>query len=207
MNDSCDIRSLLDTLRAIAQEGINYTKNEYDLARYQRLLDTASKEYSAILQLPQETVDKMLQNELGSITPKLGVDIAVINSAGKLLVLRRSDDNRWCLPCGWMEVEEIPFQTAVREAREETGLTINPIGYIAISQKGPHNYPGFVNQVNICVAIEPVSKDAAITLSAEHTEFKWVTEYDLIDWHPGHERFQKLIFEAYKNRSLIVDVS
>lgn len=201
-----DIRTLLDSLRAIAQEGLSYAQNEYDKGRYQKLLDLASGSYASFSGMSDSEIKALLTKELGSITPKLGIDVAVMNTNEKILLVRRSDDRKWSLPCGWADVEETPFQTARRETLEETGLSVNPIGYIAISQKGPRNYPGFVNQVNICVAVEKVDAGVEITLSDEHTEYAWIGEHDVMDWHPGHERLPNLIFKAYKQRSFIQDV-
>jgi hypothetical protein len=42
---SGDIRVLLDALRAIAQECLSYSENEYDTARYEKLMDIPSKQY------------------------------------------------------------------------------------------------------------------------------------------------------------------
>jgi 8-oxo-dGTP pyrophosphatase MutT (NUDIX family)/ubiquinone/menaquinone biosynthesis C-methylase UbiE len=58
------------------------------------------------------------------ITPQVGANVAIFNDAGQLLLTRRQDNGLWCLPGGHMDLEETPDQTAVREAMEETGLTV-----------------------------------------------------------------------------------
>lgn len=158
-----NLRELLDTLRAMAQEGLSYSQNEYDKARYEKLLALATTEYETALGIPREEAKALFLREQGSITPKLGVDSAVVNDKGQILVLKRSDGS-WGMPGGWADVGESPFKTAARETFEETGLTIKPLGYIAVTHKTPKTYPGFVSQVNICVAVEPVSTDQGVTL-------------------------------------------
>jgi ADP-ribose pyrophosphatase YjhB (NUDIX family) len=57
-------------------------------------------------------------------TPAAG---ALVLERGKILMVKRAAPPRvgwWCLPAGFMEWDEHPSQTAVREIAEETGLRI-----------------------------------------------------------------------------------
>lgn len=200
-----NILNILDVLRAIAIEGLTYAKNKYDIDRYNKIMQITAEEYSEILDLPKDKIINELRKELGCITPKLGTDVAITNTDGKLLILRRTDDNSWSLPCGWVDVGEKPFDTAIRESKEEAGINIEPMGYIAITEKGPHIYPKLTHQVNILVAAKPVREDISVSLSHEHSEYKWINEAEAndINWHPGHERLIKPIFNFIKNSSYI----
>lgn len=44
------------------------------------------------------------------------------SSRGKILLTRRADNGRWCLPGGQMEAGESATEACLREMREETGL-------------------------------------------------------------------------------------
>jgi 8-oxo-dGTP pyrophosphatase MutT (NUDIX family) len=46
------------------------------------------------------------------------------NTDGAVLWVRRTDDGRWNLPHGGAEPNETPWETAIRETHEETGLTV-----------------------------------------------------------------------------------
>lgn len=48
--------------------------------------------------------------------------VVVRDAAGRLLLIRRSDDGVWSLPAGAMELGESIADCAVRELAEETGL-------------------------------------------------------------------------------------
>jgi 8-oxo-dGTP pyrophosphatase MutT (NUDIX family) len=204
-NDS-NLRALLDSLRAIAQEGLSYSQNEYDTARYEKLLDLASMQYADLTGLSKEEIRELFLQEQGSITPKVGVDAAVINDKGSILMLQRGDGS-WCMPAGWADVGESPFQTAMRETFEESNLKIMPIGYIGVTYKTPQTHPGFASQVNICVAVAPISSEQKVVLSHEHKDYKWINSIDEIDsWHAGQKRLVEKAFVAYREKSFIPNV-
>ena len=201
--------SILDKIRAISIEGLTYAKDKYDIERYEKLMKIVLDEYTEILELPKKEIISKLQKEIGCITPKLGTDVAITNTDNKLLVLKRVDDNSWGLPCGWVDLEEKPFETAVRESIEETGIEVNPLGYIAITEKGPDSYPKLAYQVDILVATEPIAKDTSIKLSHEHSEYRWIDEEEAknINWHAGHERLVSPIFRFIANGTFIPDLN
>lgn len=49
---------------------------------------------------------------------------AIADAAGRILLLRRADEDIWCLPKGTVEAGETLEGTAVREILEETGLKV-----------------------------------------------------------------------------------
>jgi ADP-ribose pyrophosphatase YjhB (NUDIX family) len=60
----------------------------------------------------------------------------VADERGVLLVCRGHAESpwhgAWCAPGGFCEIGEHPIETAEREAREETGLSITVTGYIGV---------------------------------------------------------------------------
>ena len=175
----------MDQMRGIAIEGLNYARNPYDEQRYKQLLQVVADLYGNYLQTPPDALLPRLRQELGSCTPKVGVDVAVRNTAGQLLALRRSDDQTWCLPCGWVGIGETPDVAAARETLEESGLSIRIQGAINISVKGPTKNKILHHQLNILLISEPVDAQKVI-LSAEHIDSAWVSDINGREWHPGH---------------------
>ena len=56
----------------------------------------------------------------------------VIEKDGKVLFQRRSDNGKWGLIGGLVEMNETYAQAAVREAREETGLEVKLTSFLGI---------------------------------------------------------------------------
>ena len=54
-----------------------------------------------------------------SLVPSANVIVA--NDNGEILMIRRTDNGNWAVPGGGMDLGESITQTAVREAKEETG--------------------------------------------------------------------------------------
>ncbi len=196
-----NVEMLLDIVRATAQEGLSYTQNDYDRARYQKLLDLACTEYASITGLNAEAIRDNFLKERGSITPKIGVDVAIPNQRGEILALQLPNGH-WCLPGGWMDVGESPFDAAMRETIEEAGLHVALLGYMAVAHRTPSTYPGAISQVNICVGAQAVPNDAVVTLSHEHKAFRWVRHAgEVSDWRPGHKRLFPHIARAYRDQA------
>ncbi|WP_082630598.1 NUDIX hydrolase N-terminal domain-containing protein [Peribacillus muralis] len=47
---------LLDHIRSIAQLGLRYANNPYDIERYEKLLDLACEEYSMLSEIKQPII-------------------------------------------------------------------------------------------------------------------------------------------------------
>jgi ADP-ribose pyrophosphatase YjhB (NUDIX family) len=74
------------------------------------------------------------------IDPKVGAGV-LISRADKVLLVRRAvepEKGKWTLPAGFVEGDEDPAATAVRECFEETGLQIEITGLLDVIHGKEH---------------------------------------------------------------------
>ncbi len=71
--------------------------------------------------------------------PKVGVGVLVAEDGRLLLVRRRMKPQlgKWSIPAGFLDHGEDPEATAVREALEETGLTVKVEGLVGVYTNPP----------------------------------------------------------------------
>ena len=64
----------------------------------------------------------------------------VFDDAGRLLLIQRSDNHRWALPAGAMELGESITDCAIREVWEETGLKATSLTPFSLYTTPDHTY-------------------------------------------------------------------
>jgi ADP-ribose pyrophosphatase YjhB (NUDIX family) len=128
-------------LQALAQTGLTYTQNPYDIERYNSLREIAAEIMAASsATLPPPRLVDLFACELGYATPKVDVRAAVFVQDRLLLVKERSDGG-WTLPGGWADVGDSPGAAAVREVKEESGYDVIPRKLAAVYDRDLHGHP------------------------------------------------------------------
>jgi ADP-ribose pyrophosphatase YjhB (NUDIX family) len=200
-----DIFALLDEIQTIARNGLHYTTNPYDRERYERLMKLATQSYSELLDVPEKKIRAQFLREMGHITPKIGSDAAIFNDRGEILLMDRVDRGGWCLPCGWIEPNERPVDTVVREVREETGLEVKVTQLIGIFtrmpsiKRGPHTV---IAMIHLCEVI-----GGKLTLSHEGLALRYWPIDEVPQWHGTHERYARTAYNMWTSKSLIPAIS
>lgn len=200
-----DIIELLNEIQAIARTGLHFTEGIYDRERYERLLELSTQTYEDLLDIPGEALKARFREEIGYITPKLGADAAIFNEQGEILLMERADGTGWCLPCGWVEPNERPIDTAVREAYEETGLEVEVVQFVgaftrkASVQTGPYT---LVAIVHLCEVV-----GGELTLSHEGLDLKYWDIDEMQDWHPLHDKYARAAYKMWQSEQQLPAVS
>ena len=109
-------------LQALAQAGLFYGRDVYDIERFQRIRDIAAEMLADRTELPPDTVRGLFCNETGYQTPKIETRAAVFRD-GKILLVQEKD-GLWALPGGWCDVLESVRSNTEKEVREEAGLDV-----------------------------------------------------------------------------------
>lgn len=131
----------LKKLKAIADVGLLYCRNEYDKERYTELQEISFKLLQEISGHLVE--DLQVSFPLATDYPTAKVDIRglILSPDKKILLVQESIDGRWTLPGGWADVGYSPKETIIKEFREETGLTVIPKTLLAVFDKKLHAHP------------------------------------------------------------------
>ena len=132
-------------LQALAQAGLTYGKDVYDLERYQRIREISAEILSAKTGLTMEQVQDLFCGEAGYQTPKLDTRAAIFQDDKILLV--HENDGTWCLPGGWCDVNISAAENVVKEVKEEAGLDVRADLVIAVQDREKHNRPVYANKI------------------------------------------------------------
>lgn len=126
-------------IQSLAQAGLAYTNNAYDIERYERLREISAEMVSEKSNIPLEKVKHLFCNEIGYQTPKLDTRAAIFKD-GKILLVHEANGT-WALPGGWCDVLESVQSNTIKEVKEEAGLDVLPVKVIAIQDRNKHNQP------------------------------------------------------------------
>ena len=127
-------------LQAIAQDGLTYSQDDYDLGRYEQLRELAAEVLAAHSTGTLDEARELLVLETGPATPKVDVRAAVFQN-DRILLVKEPDEPGWSVPGGWADVGESPSEAAARETLEESGYGVRPIRLLAAYDRDRHGHP------------------------------------------------------------------
>ncbi|RKP56844.1 NUDIX domain-containing protein [Cohnella endophytica] len=127
-------------IQAISQTGLAYTKDAYDQERFEMLRELSVEILNEYTQVESEIIRDLFARETGYATPKVDIRCVVIQ-ANRLLLVKEKLDGAWALPGGWADVGLSPKEIAVKEAKEESGLDVQPVRLLAVLDKKNHGHP------------------------------------------------------------------
>jgi ADP-ribose pyrophosphatase YjhB (NUDIX family) len=140
MNNT-ELLTLITRLRSVADIGLLYAKNEYDIERYTEM------QQIAIAMLDNVTgwgVDDIKFNfPIAADYPTVKVDVRglLLNAQNQILLAKESADGRWSLPGGWADIGYTAKEVITKEFEEETGLHVVPECLLAVFDKKMHPHP------------------------------------------------------------------
>ena len=186
-------------IQALAQDGLAYTNNNYDIERYNRLREISAEMISLKTDLSLDKVKDLFCNEEGYQTPKLDTRAAIFKD-NKILLVHENNDT-WSLPGGWVDVLESIYSNTVKEVYEEAGLEVIPDKIIAIQDRNKHNIP--IYAYGVCkVFVLCNLKGGIFKENIETIEIKYFS-YDELPKNLANEKNTKeqikMCFDALNN--------
>ncbi|WP_158846228.1 NUDIX hydrolase [Saccharothrix deserti] len=119
----------------------------------------------------------------------VAVTAFVQDDQGRLLMIRRTDNDLYSIPGGAQDVGETIGHTVIREVKEETGIDVDPTDIIGVYSDPAHviSYTdGEVRQeFSICFRARLIGGE--LHTSNESSEVHWVAREDLaaLNIHPS----------------------
>lgn len=127
-------------------------------------------------------------------TPRVGACTIIFNDIGQVLLTRRADNGKWCVPGGHMDMDETIQQTAIRETKEETGLDVEierMSGMYSVVYPADI-FPEKKARSVFIVAFRCKILGGKLTLNEEVTEFGWFDPHRLPDDMLVHHKIRIL---------------
>jgi ADP-ribose pyrophosphatase YjhB (NUDIX family) len=183
-------------LQSIAQAGLTFGENQYDLDRYQQIRDLSVEILHEYTEINHEKIRDLFASETGYQTPKVDVRAAVIND-NKILMVHEKADGRWSLPGGWADVNASVSESAVKECFEEAGAIVKPKRIIAIhlgNRHNNHNFPYTIYKIFVeCELVKYSFRENTETLGSGFFGFDNLPELSFERNNPDQI---KMCFEA-----------
>lgn len=156
-------------LQFLAQAGITYSKDPYDLERFQHIRDISAEMVSFKTAIDLKKVKDLFCNETGFQTPKIDTRAAIFN--GEQILLVKEKNNTWSLPGGWVDVNESIKTNTIKEVKEESGYTVNAVKLIAAQNRNLHNFPIYAYGIcKVFVLCEILDSNEAFITNNETVE-------------------------------------
>jgi ADP-ribose pyrophosphatase YjhB (NUDIX family) len=126
------------------------------------------------------------------------VNVVVVNDAGEILMIRRSDNGNWAVPGGAIDLGESLTQAAARETREETGIECQITGIVGIYTDPKHiilyTSNGEARQ-EFSILLTATATGGQPTPSDESSEVRWIPPEELAGYQM--DRSMRLRIEHY----------
>jgi ADP-ribose pyrophosphatase YjhB (NUDIX family) len=160
-------------LQSIAQAGLTFSSNQYDLDRYEKIRNIVIDILHEYTEIDHKKIRELFASETGYQTPKIDIRASVFKD-DKILMIKEKVDGAWALPGGWADVNTSVSESAIRECLEEAGAIVKPKRIVAIhmgNKHNNHNFPFTIYKIFVeCELVENSFKENTETLEADFFE-------------------------------------
>jgi ADP-ribose pyrophosphatase YjhB (NUDIX family) len=194
-------------VQAIAQNGVTFAKDPYELDRFQQLQVLVTEILTQELPITAEQVQGLWVGDNGYATPKLDVRGAVFDG-DKVLLVREVADGKWTLPGGWVDVGDAPAFAVEREIREESGYLAKAVKLAALYDRNnpAHGHPpGILHIYKLFFLCELTGGTATTSVETDAVEFFPVAALPPLSMGRVTPSEIARVYEHHLNRGLPTD--
>lgn len=181
------IAIMADQLRALANNGLHFTDDPYQIERFHTVLSLAAELLAMVDARGVDELRPIFRDDLTIRTPLAVADTAVFDDGGRLLLIQRADDGSWALPGGACDLNEASATGAVREVWEETGYQVEPTALLGVFDSRLCGQRSSRHLYHFLYAGRVIGGTSMIT--DETRDVQWFAQ-DAVPWaalSPGHE--------------------
>lgn len=190
-------------LQAIAQAGLTYSKDKYDIERFQQIRNLSAEILNEYTELGHEKIKNLFCNETGYQTPKVDIR-GVVFIDDRILLVKESTDGCWSIPGGWAEFNLSVKANTVKEVMEEAGLNVIPKRLIAVLDRNKHNQPVIAYGIyKIFVLCELIDGKFEINIETEESGFFSLSHLPPLSLDRITKEQIAMCFEANSNDSFV----
>lgn len=185
-------------LQSLAQAGLFYGKDRFDMERYERIREISAEMISVKSGIPAEKVKDLFCDETGYQTPKLDTRAAVFRDDKILLV--KENNGTWSLPGGWVDAGLSVKENVIKEVREEAGLDVTADLVIAVQDREKHNLPVYAWKIcKIFVLCSVTGGQFESNIETTESRYFGLNELPELASEKNNEEQIAMCFEAYRS--------
>lgn len=127
-------------LHAIAETGLAFAKDDYDIERYEEIAALARDMLSNLTSIPVNQLKHLLTTDVRRyVSPQIDVRGAVFHQ-DKILLVQEKTDGRWTLPGGYADLGLSAAENIEKEVHEEAGIKVRAQTLFAVRHKAKGQY-------------------------------------------------------------------
>lgn len=185
-------------LQSIAQGGLYYCKDKFDIERFERIREISAEMISLQSDIPLEKVKDLFCNEIGYQTPKLDTRAAIFKN-NKILLVQESNGT-WSLPGGWVDIDLSIKENTIKEVKEEAGLNVTADMIIAVQDREKYNLPVYAYKVcKVFVLCSLIDGEFQKNIETIKSDYFSLDNVPLLATEKNNEEQIKMCFEAYRS--------
>ena len=189
---------IADQLRAVANYGLMHQKNEHDRERLYEVLSASARMIGILENRSPDDVISEYRGDMNHVSPLVGAEAAVFRD-NRLLLIKRHDDKLWAVPGGKADVGETLKEAAVRELKEETGLTGRVTRLLGIFDSRLWRSRDKLHLYHVVFEVSTTDDSPATpAITKEALDCRFFGSDDLPELSPGHDTRVPFLFKLYR---------
>ena len=186
-------------IQALAQNGLSFSKDVYDIERYEELRKISVEIMAEYTDLEMDKIRNLFTNEIGYQTPKMDVRGVVFKNK-QILMVKENADDKWALPGGFCDIGLSPSENVVKEIKEESGFDVMPIRLLALFDKNKHPHPpDAYHYYKLFILCEIIGGEATLGIETSNIQFFSEDNLPQLSTNRNTESQIKTLFEFLRN--------